>query len=400
MNINDFCIQRHLKLWEEQNKVIKRLVLGTVLFSILLLLKVLTPFSEITEKTRPVMEQMTHLEETKRQAEAQDQNLTKFDTTLEDVRKTIQARPWVKEKDELIRTLRNIRHRSPGGGTSKEYQQTADATIRTISDLLREEILAPLEATQPVRGPRPLSSQIEDLRKFVTVWEQGYLGRRWYGTLSEKDAAIYELTQSLDGRLYEFASVLRSEQLRITTDRKRLEELRGALENDIDREAEKLKELDKRMQRILPQWIQGLLTIEEMVQLFPVILLMLVLYVFGTALFLTRHYEYAMDRIDLSERERKNRSASSIWTLTDRGHLGSTLTISVYLAFIAATWIFFEWGCLILGEWLATDGKGAWISSERGFQALQWIGRTALFSVIWYLVLQPVFAKKTEVKEA
>ena len=52
MDDTDFRLQRHLKLWEEQGRVVKRTMVAGLLFGLILNLKVLAPFVDISGKTR------------------------------------------------------------------------------------------------------------------------------------------------------------------------------------------------------------------------------------------------------------------------------------------------------------------------------------------------------------
>ena len=59
--MNEFYIQRHFKLWEDNNKLINRVVFLTVVLSLALVIKVLIPFVDFSEDKKPVIQAIESL---------------------------------------------------------------------------------------------------------------------------------------------------------------------------------------------------------------------------------------------------------------------------------------------------------------------------------------------------
>ena len=395
----DFRFQRHLKLWEEQSKTVKRSMFFGLLFGLLLLLKVLAPFVDISGKTGDTQNEIHELKLEQDNTAELNKTLDQLQKTLNGVEQTIRAQPWMDEKNKLIRTLREIRRRSPRGGSWPEYQETADATIRTITEQVRDKIIQPLEeslrrSSQAREALPELSRGLDTYRVGMDEWEQEHLGKRWYKTLFEKDLEMRELTRSLKSRLDVISALIRSEQSKINTKREELAKLTNILEYDIREKESMLDKLEQEMQKILPDWLRGILSIEEMIQLFPLILLGLIVYAMGTARSLTRHHKFVVESIGLSKAERKDLSSSSVWTLTYRGRLGTALTLMTYLSFALAIWFFFEWGSILLGKWLTTNEQIAWVPSNIGFKTIEWIGRSLFVAAVTFIILSPLYLKK------
>ena len=395
----DFRFQRHLKLWEEQSKTVKRSMFFGLLFGLLLLLKVLAPFVDISGKTGDTQNEIHELKLEQDNTAELNKTLDQLQKTLSGVEQTIRAQPWMDEKNKLIRTLREIRRRSPRGGSWPEYQETADATIRTITEQVRDKIIQPLEeslrrSSQAREALPELSRGLDTYRVGMDEWEQEHLGKRWYKTLFEKDLEMRELTRSLKSRLDVISALIRSEQSKINTKREELAKLTNILEYDIREKESMLDKLEQEMQKILPDWLRGILSIEEMIQLFPLILLGLIVYAMGTARSLTRHHKFVVESIGLSKAERKDLSSSSVWTLTYRGRLGTALTLMTYLSFALAIWFFFEWGSILLGKWLTTNEQIAWVPSNIGFKTIEWIGRSLFVAAVTFIILSPLYLKK------
>ena len=60
--MDSFRLDRHFKLWEEYNRLIKRIVFLTVVLALAVLVKVLVPFVEHSEDKKPVLQKIAALE--------------------------------------------------------------------------------------------------------------------------------------------------------------------------------------------------------------------------------------------------------------------------------------------------------------------------------------------------
>ncbi len=399
MDNKEYHFQRHLKLWEEQSKTVKRTMFAGLLFGLFLLIKVLTPFVDISGKTGDKQNEICELKLEQNNVAELNKTLDQLQKTLNEVQKTIRLQPWMKEKNKLISTLKEIRNRSPRSGNWQEYQDAADATISTITEQVGERIIQPLEEALH-QGPQvqedlpELSRGVDALRVDMDKWEQVHLGKRWYTTFFMKDKEMRELTYSLENNLNVIYRLIRSEQKKIDMKRRDLIKIEKSLKNDIQEKESALDELQREMQKLLPEWFRDLLSIEQMIQLFPLIILSLLVYVIATAHSLTGHHEKIIENIGFPEAERSDPSNSSLWTITYRGRAGTTATLITYVSFILAMCLFYEWGCLLLDKWMASNSQLAWASSKNGFIIMRWIGRILFMAATTFIFFSPFYGKK------
>ncbi|MDW7680643.1 MAG: hypothetical protein SCK70_08760 [bacterium] len=394
----DFRFQRHLKLWEEQNKLIKRTIIATCIFSIVLLIRVLTPLTRLTTDTEQVETQLMSLQEDKSGVENLSNQLAEVNEVLAAVQQNIEVRPWEHEKKELIKSFSRMRNRDDHSLSRQEYQDTANTTIRKITKKVDEVVVSPLErsmASNPLvrQELRQVEDRLEILKGHLKEWRQQNLGKDWYVTLAGKDRTMDELTETLNGDIQQFSKVLSQEQSNISEIIETQERKAEELQIDIEDKQQWLDQLNSDMQKILPGWLQNLLGVDEMIQIFPMVLLALALYVFLLALSLARHYGYVARKVNLTAEDRRDLAASSLWTLTDRGRTGNLITIAVFMMFFTAMWLFYEWGFLLFHRWLITTDQVMWYTRVLGSKAIIWVGRLIFLMVVGTIVVRPKWLK-------
>ena len=125
------------------------------------------------------------------------------------------------------------------------------------------------------------------------------------------------------------------------------------------------------MDRIIPEWIRGLITVGQMVKIYPAGIVILVLYVLVLAFSASEHYHYMLEGLRMEEFSRIDPALSSLWTLTDRGKLHTATTYGAYLLFIACMWTLYELG---LRELI----KGLEGTDTTVIKRLAWVGRVVL----------------------
>jgi len=118
------------------------------------------------------------------------------------------------------------------------------------------------------------------------------------------------------------------------------------------------------MQQIMPEWLRGLISVEQMVQLYPLIMMGLVLYTVGNGLSLTRHYLVIAQERGWSFEEASDPAYSSLWTLSYRGLTATLFTVVTYLGLIIAFWFFYEQGSDLYLGW-RTAGNEAMLAVDQ-----------------------------------
>lgn len=395
MPILDFRFKRHMKLWEEQNKLVKRTIIVAILIGLLLPIKILKPLTEVSQDTKQVQKEIQTSLEKKDRVKAQEMGLKEMERTFHEVQTTIAQEPWNEEKDRLIQTYREMRLDRTRIATQKEIQAKADKTIYKIGDMVRDRIIGPLAGSLPqnpkIRAEfRALSNKIDSLKEKIKGWESSHIGVVWYQTLTDKGEAMDELTLSLRNQIREVPALLQTEQEKIEAQRNELTTIMVELEKGIEGKEKQLEDLEKQMQQILPGWLRGIVRINEMIQIFPALLLILTLYVFWLAISLTRHYNFVAREVNLKKDDKKDPSTSSIWTLTNRGQVGTMITVTSYLIFTILMWVFFEWGHRLLVLWM-TPENCTWYGKIICSDGFLWFGRIILTLCFILIVCRKTF---------
>ncbi len=394
MALADFRFNRHMRLWEEQNKQVKRTIIVAIFLGLLLPLKVLKPLAEVSHKTENEQKELHAFQERKEQIGFQELALDNMEKTFSKVQSTLDQEPWMEEKDKLIRTYQDMRLMRPMI-SREENQAEANKTIRTIGGMVQERIIGPLEESLP-RDPefratfQDLSGKIVTLNRDIEQWEADHIGIVWYRTITDKGMAMNELTVSLRQRMKDLPDLLHAEQKKINEQRDDLISHTISLEKNIDEKENNLGDLERQMQQILPGWLKEIVGIREMIQIFPALLLVLTLYIFWLAISLTRHYNHVAGEINLSQEDKKDLSTSSIWTLTNRGQVGTMITVTAYLIFTSLMWGFLEWGYRLLNTWM-TSNNHAWYGKMFSSDGFLWFSRMILGLCLIFIVFRKTF---------
>lgn len=381
----EFQVDRHNRLWVERTKQVRRVVSGSLLFGALILFNVLQPYSQDLDERNTIELEIRSIENEIESIETTLGPLRELNKVLAAVQEQVDARPWDAEKDKLIREFRSLNRR--GVASRVDYQTRADATIRAVGEMVTRTVVAPLEAfltdTSVSNKLMPaLAGELRTVPKAVESWVDENLGKRWYVTLEMKAAHLNRLTRTLDRKLDAVARIIRRDRPELERRQEELQSRLSALTNDTNYRDKKkrLQDLQKQMEMILPSWIRGMISVEEMLQLYPFIVVVLAIYVMALAVSGASHYRFLAETLDFAEAGRQDPGFSSLWTLTYRGRLGTLQTIGVYVLFIAAMWFFFESGAAIFAEWL-TARETALLDANT-FAAFRWLCRLALLALL------------------
>ncbi len=386
----DYRLKRHTMLWESQNKQIKRVLIGGLLFGYLLLVNILTPYSH---RLNEIKGQMKELSAQAKQIEKSSQDLARLGETLDGIAETIILQPWMAEKDKLIRKLADLN--AGGRPTWKEYQNEADSTVSVIGSLVLQMVGDPLGefVTNSSYGelmPK-LAGELRALPRVVEGWTRKNHGNVWYRTVDAKEAAVQSLTSDLDNQLQRISVAIEQEQPNLAKKAVELKTQIAKLNEMKMAEEKKLSEkLDAEMKKILPNWISGIISVQQMM-LYPFVIIGIACYVSFVAFALTNHYHFMASGLDIEDVGGSDSALSSLWTLTFRGRMGTLLTLATYVLFIMSMWFFYEQGFKIFREWFSTESGR--ILSDNVIQVVLWMGRVILLALLMIVVLRPFYAK-------
>lgn len=388
--MEDYRLERHFKLWEENNKQIKRVIFLTVAISLALVVKVLVPFVDYSQTKKPILQRIDLLEQEKERVNEKMEVIERTEKILNNVSRFISAQPWQQEKEVLIRRYQGMRI----GHDRASYQREADQTIRNIAAMLHGNIVGPLRQSSGASGGRDrdlgrLSEEIEALSAFIDEWQAEYIGKRWYDTIRRKGETMSSLTRDLNQRLNNFSRVVRQELAALKQIRESVNKESESLNSQIESEGSNLDDIDKELQSILPQWVRGLVKTYQVIQLLPLVLVAVAAYVLAIGMNLTGHYKaYAagkkFDKELISEP-----AMSSTWTLLPRGRYGTMQTIAAYSVFFVFSWLLLEKSIGLLLDWLMVDSSQAWIAAPALWEGFLWFSRIAFVMFILYVCTMP-----------
>lgn len=392
--MNEFYLQRHFKLWEDNNTLLNRIVFLTAVISLSLVIKVLIPFVDFSSDKQPLIQVIDSLSKEKEVTNAKIEKINNTAKVLAEVNKYIAKQPWQSEKKKLISRYRTMRISPPAEGYSKkQYQQEADDTITTITELLQQNVLNPLLMSvvgekQENHDPDQLSREIQALDQFMFDWKQENVSKDWYRTIQGKDRTMNKLTEDLNHQLNVFSRVVKAELTAVNRAKLSVDNELTDLNSKITSEADKLKILDDELQKVLPEWLRGLVRIEHVIQLLPAILVGVAVFVIAVGVKLTRHYKIYSTGKNFPEEIMLDPGMSSTWTLIHRGFIGSIQTIVAYTLFILFTWFLFEKSMALLLLWLSIDPTSAWVSNVEFWSLFVWSSR-----VVFVLLMTFIFTR-------
>lgn len=388
--MDSFRLDRHFTLWEENNKLIKRVVSLTVMLSLAIVVKVLVPFVDNSEDKRPIRQNIDSLATEKAHVNEKLAVIQRTEKTMEEVNRFIASQPWQREKEALIERYQGMRE----GHSRESYQSKADDTIRNIGAMLRENIADPLKRGTAVADEQAphlarLNEKVDSLDTFIEQWQNRYLGARWYATIDTKELTMSDLSQELNQHLDRFSGFLSQELTVVQRSKQVVDQKLQSVSTQIDTERTKLDEIEERLQSLLPQWIRGFIDTNQMIQLLPILLLAMAGYGLMVGINLTQHYRSYAAGKHLEEDVTTEPAMSSTWTLIPRGSLGTAQTLMAYSFFFLATWILLEKSMSLLLDWIAIDDSHAWIASPGPWRGFLWLSRLVFVGLMVFVCTMP-----------
>jgi len=399
MNKKDITA-RHWRVWEEQNKQLRRTVAASLVFAVIALFNIIIPYNHLFFEKAQIAKQIetaqTQLDDIKT-AFADLQNLQK---AMTDVEREIKRRAWDAKRFELIDKYSDLRRRRIG--SPELYQSMADSTVRAIAQQVEKLVYAPLAAFQKPDSkafeyaPKTMQ-QVQQLSKTLRDWQIENLNHAWYRTPEMKRETIDDLSTSLDNNLTALSQALLQERQKLGASQQELKKQIHDLQHiDVDAQEKELEALEERMTQILPSWLHGLISIEQLALYFPHVIAGLLLFVLWLGYSLSRHFSAAVS--DISD---KSISAdpvlSSNWTLVNRTGRGTLQTLGSYLLYTALMFVFFEKSLVVLHESaIAENLRAATLLFSPYFF---WLLRIVMAGSFLYIVT-PILTKRAPSRSA
>lgn len=445
----NFRFERHYELWKEQNRQLTRWALATAIFATIVLLRVLVPFTDLSEQFAVRERELTKVSEDLTNAEKELATLVTIDKRLGAVRTAIERQPWMAEKERLIGTLRGLDQAyrtlsnaslvdvreaiqapiptlqggiaqqvppSPGqpqlhplvqaattlrigadqlsgvestgafhqlleAQTRRRVQEEADDKVRRIVKRVNDVVVKPLDQLlreEPAAGKVlvAMSRLLDRMRGDMDQWAGEHMGNRsWYASIQSKDKELGELTESLRQRQQMFIEFVKEQQQKLERRKKTLAKEQQLKRDQVSQIEKVMADLNVKMQKVFPDWLRDLVLPEEMLQLYPLVLLVSVVVIGFKAGLIRRHFLIVRQGHRPQDLSLRDPAMSSLWTLVRRTPLGTAVTAAVYLGGIILLWLLFERGSGLAATWLTEHSDAAWVWARVSLPAAPWLGR-------------------------
>ncbi len=402
--------QRHLDLWREREPRLAKLLFATLLFGLLAAWKVVAPSlanahehaasrraladataerAELLPRTQALarlsaalreIEQALATEPWRGGMETLKSELKRYAVLRNEVLANVDAaRQWVAEphvatvQGELHDGLADMQLLELDGAAAKaatpaEFRKSfetafgvavARAATRAVDAITRnahEHVAAPLErATAEAEGAGldlgPFTAATQSFDTRLNRWREDHLGERsWYESVAGKEQELSGLAQLLDGWRRELTTHLTPQVERAAAADAALAAQTKRLEQALADAATRQTQLRSSVAELLPDWIRGLVSPEELVRAYPFALAGLALLVGLAAALARHHFIRCRDALYPDGTARRDPALSSLWTLVFRGCRGTFWTTAAY-AVAVALWF----ACMRLGVSSATD---------------------------------------------
>ena len=395
-----FRIDRHISKYDQQSKLLNRTMFFALLIGLALPWKYLSRFAENSVQIYDANEAIMKLNAEQKKISEEKASLDNVGSALNKAQETLKEQPWIRQAEALRHAFVELSNRGNQWPSDRQvFQNAADETVRTVAADAQNRIIPLLElARDKGKDNRTVSEKFTnlptDFRTVIKDWEDKHIGQNWYETVSDKEVNIKKLTESLREELSTVVEIIDTTKEQIDNKRNALSSREVVLKKDSVSKENDLSTLNSEMQEVLPSWLKGLISIDQMIQLYPIAIPVLIVFALIMGISLSRHYEFFVKNLDLSDADRTDASISSMWTLTSRGLRGTLTTLATYLVVLLFMYVFFEWGCSLLLKWISVTTQPAWIMNKERVIILGWAGRITFFVAGILVILRLLFANR------
>lgn len=266
-------------------------------------------------------------------------------------------------------------------------QQMADRAILNTVNGVYDNAIIPVQTIVEEkvysRQTDVLRSQIEELKTQLENWKEKNLGQnRWYQTIGSKNSEIFRVTNTLNNWQREFKTNIEAKKADLKTEKATFENKARKANQQIQEIEEKQKSLREQLDSILPAWLNNLIKVEEMFQLYPIALLAIICFLGFKANLLRHHFLVIRQSLIPEKLVVQDPSASSVWTLIYRGPLGTIVTALLYFVITLVFWNLFETGTTLTVSWVANSTEEAWDFIKEDLGLILWLGRTIFLAAL------------------
>lgn len=403
----DLINMQHLKLWEEKNNRINRLVIVSLILGFFLIAFVIFPSVKVSKKLIDKKADIESIELDKSKIEKLKKPILQLEKVIEN------AQAFVKKEEELthmqgrlISKFLNFEYsRLSSSQKMQKMQKCADETFRKMKGKIKKNILEPIgkargniyrvKNTFKNKQARILDSLLEGFNKqigkfstFLEKWKPGDKVREWNGTTTRLEKKIEELSTKMNEMINESLRLVKimlnvQQETQVGYNEK-IKNMDAILKEHEDT----LEDLEEQLDGIIPGWINEILPLERIIQFFPYMIIILVIYMIVNAKLITKHYDYLSEKIKLTDEEMKSISLPPVWSLPWKNKPGNMIDRLPGILFLLVMFVYFEIGCYLQIKWFLFSGDTALVQKIFIATLVQWIVGLILFILMIYPFLK------------
>jgi uncharacterized protein YukE len=262
-------------------------------------------------------------------------------------------------------------------------QKRADTTINKIAKLVENKVVGPLKELVEDSGQAELGEAFdpvfESLEEGMAKWTPALLADSdWYRTAERKDSVVRGLEKVLATYQRNFGETSNAERNRLKENIKTLAGRLQDIKAKIEMHNNEIKQLNEVLNTALPGWIRGLVSLEQVIQLYPPALVFLALVLVFKASTARHHFVTVRDHFYPDGAYWRDAALSSMWTLVYRGVTGTLVTAVTFVGCAVLLLLLFDWATDAALEWLAERPKAAWAHAEPWLMGLRPVGWTVM----------------------
>ena len=266
-------------------------------------------------------------------------------------------------------------------------QEEAHKVLDRVANAARAEIVTPLAESLEALHAIDLGHISDEFDQLGTSLDDWVLNHRaessWYQSFATKGETIVGLGQSIGNVLANTSAALHQQSRTVAAERATMDYQLGEMGKEKAALKERKASIHAKLDSIMPVWLGGVVTAPQLIQIFPLLLIVLVL-VLSYNVWMVRDH-YLLSRIEGVDKAPYK--SASIWTLVQRGGFRTIVSLATFLSGIAILWFNYEQAAFLMTRWAALDISSPWMFTGWISEAAPWIGRTVFLAAASAVVL-------------
>ncbi|MFT5285454.1 MAG: putative translin family RNA/ssDNA-binding protein [Planctomycetota bacterium] len=282
------------------------------------------------------------------------------------------------------------------GVLEERAQEEAHKLLDEVYHAVTNSIVTPLRNTlDHVRGSElaHIAEGFEELETSLDEWRSSHKAEsNWYHTVSSKGQTVNDLSVSVGNVLAATSIALKLQSAALRVERVQSAERIQSMEEEREALTASQAAISAKLDGIMPPILMGVIEARELIQIFPMLLILLVIALGYNVWSVRDHFLHSI----IHHEDEGPHTSASLWTLVRRGKFRTLITLSVMLGGTGLLWFTYEQGALLMTRWAALDGSQAWAFTGSISEAAPWMGRTVFLVAASGIVLALLWREHSE----